>query len=107
MEFRKHWVNLLHREATGTKKTRIVLTPIGVTIFGAFTVLFVLAAIIVDRLLNLPGLLPKSARLPVSLPLLAAGISITTWSAFQFIKKVGLNLYCKKGTIWPDYGETS
>ena len=107
MAFRKHWVNLLYRAATGTKNTRIVLTPIGVTIFGAFTVLFVLAAIIVDRLLDLPGLLPEGARLPASLPLIAAGISITTWSAFQFIKKVGLNLHCKKGTIWPDYGETS
>ena len=89
MEFRKNWVNLLHRAATGTKKTRIVLTPIGVTIFGAFTALFVLAAILVDRLLDLPGLLPEGARLPVSLPLIAAGISITTWSAFQFIKVKG------------------
>ena len=85
MEFRKHWVNLLHRAATGTKKTRIVLTPIGVTLFGAFTALFVLAAIVVDRLLDLPGLLPEGARLPVSLPLIAAGISITSWSAFQFM----------------------
>ena len=89
MEFRKNWVNLLHRAATGTKKTRIVLTPIGVTIFGAFTALIVLAAIIVDRLLDLPGLLPESARLPVSLPLIAAGISIAAWSAFQFIKVKG------------------
>jgi protein-S-isoprenylcysteine O-methyltransferase Ste14 len=89
MEFRKHWVNFLHRTATGAKKTRIVLTPIGVSLFGAFTALFVLAAIIVDRLLDLPGLLPQGARLPVSLPLVAAGIFITTWSAFQFIKVKG------------------
>jgi protein-S-isoprenylcysteine O-methyltransferase Ste14 len=89
MEFRKHWVNLLHRAATGTKKTRIVLTPIGVIIFGAFTALFVLAAIIVDRLLDLPGLLPEDASFAVSLPLIAAGISVAIWSAFQFIKVKG------------------
>jgi len=42
MGFRESWINLLHRAATGTKKTRTLLTPIGVTIFGAFTALFVL-----------------------------------------------------------------
>lgn len=89
MEFRKHWVNLLHKAATGTKKTRIALTPIGLTVFGAFTALFVLAAVFVDMLLGLPGLLPEGARLPVSLPLIAAGVFITAWSAFQFIKVKG------------------
>jgi protein-S-isoprenylcysteine O-methyltransferase Ste14 len=89
MDYRKHWVNLLHRAATGTKKTRLVLTPIGLTIFGVFTALFVLAAILVDRLLDLPGLLPEGARLPVSLLLIAAGVCVTTWSALQFIKVKG------------------
>ncbi len=89
MEFRRHWVNLLHRAATGTKRTRIALTPIGLTLFGVFTALFVLAAVFVDRLLGLPGLLPKGARLPVSLALIAAGVFITAWSAFEFIKVKG------------------
>jgi protein-S-isoprenylcysteine O-methyltransferase Ste14 len=89
MEFRKRWVNLLHKVATGTKKTRIVLTPIGVTIFGTFTALFVLAAILVDRLMDLPGLLPAGARFLICLPLIAAGISITAWSALQFVKVKG------------------
>jgi protein-S-isoprenylcysteine O-methyltransferase Ste14 len=89
MEIRKRWVNLLYKAATGTAKTRTVLTPIGVTIFTMFTALFVLAAILVDRLLDLPGLLAQGARLPVSLPLIAAGISITAWSAFHFLKVKG------------------
>lgn len=89
MEFRKHCVNIFHRAATGTKKTRLALTPIGLTIFGVFTALFVLAAIFVDRLLGLPGLLPSGARLPVALPLMAAGVFITAWSALQFIKVKG------------------
>ncbi|MBT8332511.1 MAG: isoprenylcysteine carboxylmethyltransferase family protein [Deltaproteobacteria bacterium] len=89
MEFRKHCVNIFHRAATGTKKTRLALTPIGLTIFSVFTALFVLAAIFVDRLLGLPGLLPPGARLPIALPLMAAGVFITVWSAFQFIKVKG------------------
>ena len=89
MEFRKHWVNFLHRAATGTRKTRLVLTPIGLIIFGVFTGLFVLAAILVDRLLNLPGLGPGGIRFAIARPLIVAGIIIIAWSAFQFIKEKG------------------
>ena len=89
MGFRESWINLLHRAATGTKKTRTLLTPIGVTIFGAFTALFVFAAFIVDRLLHLPRLLPEGARLPVSIPVMAVGVAITAWSAFHFLKVKG------------------
>jgi protein-S-isoprenylcysteine O-methyltransferase Ste14 len=89
MGFRKSWINLLHGAATGTKKTRTLLTPIGVTIFGAFTALFVFAALIVDRLLHLPHLLPEGARLPTSIPVMAVGAAVTAWSAFHFLKVKG------------------
>ncbi len=89
MAFRNSWINLLHRAATGTKKTRTLLMPVGVTFFGAFTALFVFAAILVDRLLNLPGLLPEGARLPVSVPMIAIGLAVTAWSAFHFLNVRG------------------
>jgi len=89
MGIRERWINLLHRAATGTKKTRTLLTPIGVTIFGAFTALFVIAALWVDRLLNLPSLLPEGARFPVSIPVMAVGIAVTAWSAFHFLRVKG------------------
>jgi len=89
MGFRERWINLLHRAATGTKKTRILLTPIGVTTFGAFTASFVFAALVVDRLLHLPGLLPEGARLPISIPVMVAGITVTAWSVFHFLKVKG------------------
>jgi protein-S-isoprenylcysteine O-methyltransferase Ste14 len=87
--FRERWINLFHRVATGTRKTRVLLTPVGVTIFGAFTALFVFAALLVDRLLNLPGLLPEGARLPVSIPVTAVGVAVTAWSAFHFLRAKG------------------
>jgi protein-S-isoprenylcysteine O-methyltransferase Ste14 len=59
------------------------------TIFGAFTALFVVAAIFVDRLLSLPRLLPEGARLPVSVPLIVVGLAVTAWSAFHFLKVQG------------------
>ena len=89
MAFRNRWINLLRRAAPGTKKTRTLLTPAGVTFFGAFTALFVFAAIFVDRLLNLPRLLPEGARLPLSVPMIAVGLAVTAWSAFHFLKVKG------------------
>lgn len=89
MGIRNRWIDLLHRAATGTKKTRTLLTPLGVTIFGAFTALFVIAALWVDRHLGLPGLLPEGAKLPVSIPLMVLGIAVTAWSGFHFLKVKG------------------
>lgn len=89
MGIRERWINLLHRAATGTKKSRTLLTPIGVAIFGVFTALFVIAALWVDGLLNLPGLLPGSAKLPASIPLMAVGLAMTAWSGYHFLKVKG------------------
>jgi protein-S-isoprenylcysteine O-methyltransferase Ste14 len=89
MAFRQRWINLLHKVATGTKKTRTLLTPIGLAIFGVFTALFVFTVMFVDRLLSLPGFLPDSATLPVSIPLIAIGLTLTAWSAFHFLKVQG------------------
>ncbi len=89
MGIRERWINVLHRAATGTKRNRTLLTPIGVLIFGAFTALFVLAALFVDELLHLPRLLPEGARLFVSIPVTVVGVAVTAWSAFHFLKVKG------------------
>ena len=89
MNLRERWINLLYRAATGTKKTRTLLTPVGVAIFGVFTALFIIAAVWVDELLNLPGLLPDGARLPVAISLMSIGAAVTAWSAFHFLKVKG------------------
>ncbi len=89
MRFRERWINLLYRAATSTKQTRTLLTPIGVTIFCLFTALFVLAAIFVDRRLDLPRLLPEGVRFPISILVMVVGIAVTTWSAIHFLRKKG------------------
>jgi protein-S-isoprenylcysteine O-methyltransferase Ste14 len=89
MDFRERGIDLFYRAATGTKKSRTLLTPIGVLIFGTMTALVVLAAILVDSLLNLPRVLPEAARLPVSIPLIAVGLALTAWSVRHFLKVKG------------------
>jgi protein-S-isoprenylcysteine O-methyltransferase Ste14 len=89
MKIRETWIKLLHSAATGTKKTRMLLTPVGLLVFFAFSALFVLAAILIDELLGLPGPLPEVARIPLGVSTVAVGIIITGWSAFHFLKVRG------------------
>lgn len=89
MVFRNHWFNLVYKAAKSTRKIRTLLTPIGATIFCLFTASFVLAAISIDRLLDLPRLLPEMIRLTVSIPVIALGAVITVWSGFHFLKAKG------------------
>ena len=89
MRIRERWIELLNAAASGTRKTRTLLTPIGILVFGAFSAMFVFAAVVVDRLLSLPVLVPEAARWPVSIPIAATGVFVTAWSAFHFLKVKG------------------
>jgi len=89
MSIRDRWISLLHRVATGTKKTRTLLTPIGVVIFGVFTGLFLILAVLVDRWLSLPWPLPNDLSWFIATPLIAVGVGVTAWSASHFRKVKG------------------
>jgi protein-S-isoprenylcysteine O-methyltransferase Ste14 len=89
MKIRERWIDFIHRAATGTSGIRTLLTPIGVIVFGLFTAAFVVFALLVDRLLSLPLLLPEVARVPVSIPVMAVGAAVTIWSALHFLKIKG------------------
>lgn len=89
MKFRENLINLFHRIATGTKRTRNLLTPIGFIIFSAIITAILLAAIVVDKLLNLPRFVSEEARLLVAIPMMVLGIAVTLWSVFHFLKARG------------------
>jgi protein-S-isoprenylcysteine O-methyltransferase Ste14 len=89
MSPRERWIGVVYRTATGTKKARTLLTPVGVAVFGGFTALFVVAGVLVDSLTMAPSLLPESLRFPVAIPILALGLGFTGWSAFHFLRAKG------------------
>ena len=89
MKFRDETILLLVRLATGTRKTRILLTPIGILIFSLIITVILCAAIIVDNLLQLPRFVPEQARLLISLPLIGLGMAVALWSVFYFLKARG------------------
>jgi protein-S-isoprenylcysteine O-methyltransferase Ste14 len=89
MSLQQRWIGLFYRVATGARKTRNLLTPVGILFFATFTTLFVWLAVVVDRSLGLPGLVPEQARLPVAMPLIVVGVAVTAWSVFHFLRVRG------------------
>jgi protein-S-isoprenylcysteine O-methyltransferase Ste14 len=82
-------VNVIYRAAIGTKKTRNFLTPVGVLVFGLFTALFVILAVLLDGMLALRWPIPITVSKLISLPMMLIGIAVTGWSVFHFLKVKG------------------
>lgn len=89
MKIRERWIGLLYRAATGTRKTRTLLTPIGVAIFGLFISLFVFLAAAADRMLALSWPFPVALSSIVSAAMIAIGLALTAWSVFHFLRVRG------------------
>jgi protein-S-isoprenylcysteine O-methyltransferase Ste14 len=89
MSLKTKWINFLYKVATGSEVVRVLLTPIGAIFYALFTVLFVVLALQVDRLLNLPRLLPRPLNIILSLPILSLALFIMGWSLLNFLKVKG------------------
>ena len=89
MSIRDRWINLLHRAATATRKTRTLLTPIGLIIFGVFTGIFVILSMLMDWWLSLPWPLPSCSTWFIAMLLIAVGAGVTAWSVLHFLKVKG------------------
>jgi len=85
MSLRAIWIDFLFNCATGTKKVRTLLTPVGVVIFGLFMISFVVLAKISDKVFNFPTI----SNLYGSIPLIFFGFILTGWSVFHFLKVKG------------------
>lgn len=89
MNFRERWVDLLYRVATGTRKSRDLLTPIGAFFFGLFTAAFVFFGLILDQTLLLRWPIPGPLSWLISIPIIGAGLAITAWSVIHFLRVKG------------------
>ena len=89
MNLRERWIDYLYRAATGTQQYRSSRTPIGLAIFGLFTSLFVVLAIIVDKAQNLPWPVPHNFSWAIAYALMAIGLAMLIWTDFYFRKSRG------------------
>ncbi|NIP19128.1 MAG: hypothetical protein GWM87_13945 [Xanthomonadales bacterium] len=84
MKIRERWIDYLYRSATGTREYRNSRTPVGLAIFGLFTALFVVLAIVADRVLDLPWPVPGEFSRAAAVFLIVVGVAITAWTVICF-----------------------
>jgi len=89
MNLRERWIDYLYRAATGTQQYRSSRTPIGLAIFGLFTALFIILAIIVDKALTLPWPVPDNFSWKIGYFLMAIGAAMVAWTVVYFRKSRG------------------
>lgn len=82
-------IEFFYKVATGSRRIRTLLTPVGLIIFISLIVLFIVVSLQVDKFIGLPELLPASLNVIMSAPILAIGLFLMLWSNLNFIKAKG------------------
>lgn len=89
MSFRKKWIDTLYRVATGSRRVRMILAPLGATGFFTILVLLVWLCYRLDGWLGLPRISCRPYNLAISAPLVAAGLLLILWCNVRFLKARG------------------
>ena len=86
---RNKWIEIIYKTATGSRKVRIILTPVTGFLFYTFIGLFIVGFIQIDKFLKLPKLFSPPAYILVSIPVLTIGAFLCVWSLLHFVKVRG------------------
>jgi protein-S-isoprenylcysteine O-methyltransferase Ste14 len=81
--------DLIHRVATGSRRRRAWLTPVGLVVFCGSLLLVVVGGVVIDRVLHLRPLLPGPVGLTVGTFLLAVGLVLCAWCVVRFRRAAG------------------
>jgi len=79
----------LHSVATGPKRRRELLTPLGFLIFGITLAIVIVGGLYTDRWLGLPTLMPGFVGAAVGVLFLGAGASLCAWCVARFLMARG------------------
>jgi protein-S-isoprenylcysteine O-methyltransferase Ste14 len=89
VNLRERLIGIFYRAATGSRRTRNLLTPAGAVFFFGLIALFIFVALQVDKFLDFPKLLPTSLNIIVSVPIIAIGLFLMAWSVLHFVRVKG------------------
>jgi len=81
--------DMIHDVATGSRRRRAWLTPVGLVVFGGSLLLVVVGGVVLDRVLHLPPLFRGPITLAVGTSLLAAGLVLCAWCVARFKRAAG------------------
>jgi len=89
MDLKGRWIHLIYNAATGSRKVRLLLTPIVALSYFLFASLFVIFSFPTDTLFGFPDLLPPSISTVLSVPVIFLGLFLAFWSVLHFIRVRG------------------
>ncbi len=89
MTLKSKWIDLLHTVATGSRRARNLLTPLGAICFGLFIFVFVVMSLKFDRWLGITDVLPGWLHIILSVPFFSVAIFLIGWSVLHFVKVKG------------------
>ncbi len=81
--------DLFYSVATGSKRLRLLLTPVGLVVFFGMLLLVVFGSLHMDRALGLPTLLSGPIGKVIGVVLLSLGLIIWVWCVVWFSKAKG------------------
>lgn len=81
--------DLFHSIATGSKRKRDLLTPVGLVIFGLSLLVVIAAGLVTDRAIGAPTLLPGTGGVLLGTTLLVLGIALCAWCVLNFRRAKG------------------
>jgi protein-S-isoprenylcysteine O-methyltransferase Ste14 len=87
--FQEWVINFIYRIATGTKRIRLILTPLVGLVFFCIVLLLIFTSFFLDRFLGLPEFILMPLSIAISLPFLIIGSLLWLWSAMKFFKTKG------------------
>ena len=82
-------VDLFYSVATGSKRLRLLLTPVGLVVFFGMLLLVVFGSLYMDRALGFPKLLSGPIGTLIGVVLLSLGLVIWAWCVVWFSKAKG------------------
>lgn len=89
MGLRTNGINLIYTVATGSRKVRMLMTPVVGLSYFLFASFFVLLSFGIDRWLNLPSFPPAPIHQYLGFPLLILGLMLAGWCVFYFLRARG------------------
>jgi len=87
--FQERIINFIYGVATGTKRLRMILTPLVGLTFFCIVLLLIVSSFLLDRFFGLPEFISQPLSAAVSLPFLMIGLILWLWSAGIFLKTKG------------------
>jgi protein-S-isoprenylcysteine O-methyltransferase Ste14 len=88
-EFLERIINLIYKVATGTKRIRMMLTPLVGFVFFCIVLFLISISFYLDHFWELPAFVSKPLSTAISLPFLLMGSFLWLWSAGKFFKTKG------------------